>query len=168
MKKIVYVLLFIIILNNLSVTVSAQSLDGATATEDVETISLDDGYYIEVTLTVEDNRYTPYGISTFSAQSQTKSATKTYSIRNSSGTVLAQFKLHGSFSYVNGVSSTCTSATYSTNIYNSAWSFTYKSTTKSGNTANGSFTAVCKYNNEILTTVQKSISLKCDIYGNIS
>lgn len=50
MKKLVYILLVIIILNNLSTTVSAQSLDNITTFSDTTKINLDDGYYMETFL----------------------------------------------------------------------------------------------------------------------
>ena len=62
----------------------------------------------------------------------TKSGSKTYTMKNNSGKKLWSFTLNGSFSVNSGVSSSCTSSSYSSKIEDDAWSLKTASAVKSG------------------------------------
>lgn len=78
------------------------------------------------------------------------------------------YTLSASFSYVAGVSSTCTSASYSNSTYDSSWTFSDGSATESGNTAIGEG----KYVKHILfvtvNTYNIYLTISCDVNGNLS
>ena len=79
-----------------------------------------------------------------------------------------KYTLSASFSYVPGVSSSCTSASYSNSTYDSSWSFSDGSATKSGSSAYGKG----KYVKQILfvtvNTYNIDLSISCDVKGNLS
>lgn len=115
MKKFICLFLSFIILFSSSITTKAASyrlpftpISSNTTTED-----LGNGYYAETTIEYPE-------ISTLA--SNRKTGSKTYSIKNSNGTTVATFKLTASFTYSSS-SVSCTSASYSTSIKKSGWSF---------------------------------------------
>lgn len=122
------------------------------------TESLPNGYY--ATIYVE--------VSNVSARSSIITASKVYDITNSSNEVVASFKLTGTSTYPYNSSVKCTSATYSTKINDSKWSFSNCSASTSGNSAIGCFTAKNKIAGITISTIEKSIILSCDKNGNIS
>ena len=87
---------------------------------------------------------------------------------DSAGKVEWEYTLSAAFSYVSGSSSTCTSASYSKNIYDSSWSFSDGSATKSGNVATGKGKFVCKILFIPYKTYTIDLSITCDIYGKLS
>ena len=155
MKRIILTILSLILLFNISIPSNAQ----VPITSSFEVDYLGDGLYGITTYEIS-NDFSTYATST-------KTATKKYTIQNSDGENLAMFKLRATFSY-NGSSATCTSATYSTEIYDDNWSFTEASATKSGGTATGTFTAKCVKFFITVQKVEKTITLTCDKNGNIS
>lgn len=157
MKKIVTLLLIITLLSS-SITVFGETNSNILSTE---IIYLTDDLYFEIYLTEESSSSSTY------ATTQTKSASKTYNLKNSDGDVLAKFKLTATFSY-NGSASSCTSVSHSTTIYDDAWEFKSASSSKSGKVATGNFT-LKKYVLFICTqTVTDSITITCDANGNLS
>ena len=166
MKRLLTLLFSFCLLFSSTITTEAKSPDRFTSTY-VEYIS--DNLYAEVTLSVtpEDNNLPTYINSymysnTFTRTSTyQKTASKTYNIKNSSGTTLATYTLTGTFIY-NGSSSACTNASYSTSISNSNYSFTSKSARCSGNTAIGSFTLA-----SASQRISKTLTIKCTASGTI-
>lgn len=102
------------------------------------------------------------------AAAKTVSGGKDATYKDSDGNLEWKYTLSGTFSYVPGVSSTCTSATYKNNIYDDSWSFSDGSATKSGNKAIGKGTYVKKFLFITTKTCNVDISITCDTYGNLS
>lgn len=92
---------------------------------------------------------------------------KAYHHINSSGNRLWSATVVGSFTY-NGSTSSCTSASCSTTIYNGNWSEQSCSAYPSGNTATGNVTMIRKVLFIVLETVPVTITLTCDKNGNLS
>lgn len=85
---------------------------------------------------------------------------------DSDGKMEWKYTLTATFSYSYGVSSTCTSASYTQTIYDDKWSFSDGSAERSGNTAYGKGHYVKKW--LILSKdIDIDISLSCDINGNV-
>lgn len=115
------------------------------------------GLIIQTTVTVYN---TP--IQTRAVQST--SASKKVDIKNSTGKMLATFTLHGTFKY-DGKNATCTSASYSTSISDSTWSFTSARAWASANKAYGSYKLSCSANGQ---TVSDQVTITCSPTGKIS
>ena len=102
------------------------------------------------------------------ATTQTKTGSKDITATDSNGNVEWKYTLSATFSYVYGSSVSCTSSTYKNNIYDSSWTFSNGSATRSGNTAYGKG----HYTKKVLFVTTKNydvdISVSCDKYGNIS
>ena len=96
----------------------------------------------------------------------TRSIDATY--RDSDGDLEWKYTLTGTFSYTYGVSSTCTSATYSQNIYQGSWEFSDGAATASGNQAHGTGTYKQKLLFITIRTVNVNLLLTCDKYGVVS
>lgn len=154
MRKLISILLVTVLSISFSLPVSASEPLSAVQTE------------------VEDLGNGLYGITTIEVPSGNaralKNATKTYTLKTESGSVVASFKLTASFTYPTITGATCTSVSHSTTISDSKWSFSEKSSSKSGNTATGSFTANLKSFGITVQTISRTITLTCDKYGNIS
>ena len=88
--------------------------------------------------------------------------TKTYSIKNSSGNILASYTLKASFEYT-GTSALCKSASYETSTPSSAWRFTNATASRSGATAYGAFTA-----KSLKDTISRELTLTCSADGKVS
>ena len=87
---------------------------------------------------------------------------------NPSGTVEWKYTLHATFSYTYGVSSTCTSAWYTQNIYSGNWEFSNGAATKSGNRASGTGVYEQKLLFIVIKTYNINLVLTCDKYGVVS
>lgn len=118
---------------------------------------LSDGSYFETIIIEEPNTRT----------SNTKSATKTVNYKNSKGSILWTVSVHGTFTYT-GSSSKCTLSTVSTNIYDSNWKITSKSSSKSGNKAIAKATTKLYQSGVAIQTVSKTVTLTCSANGNMS
>ena len=94
-------------------------------------------------------------------------AQKPYYHCNSSGTVLWTATVTGTFTY-NGSTSSCTNATYVTQINNTAWSEQSGSAYPSGNSAIADVVMMRKILFIVLETVPVTITLTCDKNGNLS
>lgn len=92
----------------------------------------------------------------------TTSGSKNCDHRDENGIVVWTLTVYGSYSY-NGVSATCTSASYGYTIHNSAWSRVSGSAARSGNTATAYGTFAKDGQNH-----SASVSLSCDANGNLS
>lgn len=121
----------------------------------------DNDIIIECTLNIGQTVNT--GIQPF-ATNQTKTASKTYSIKSSQGKIIGTYTLTGTFSY-NGTTSSCTNASCSTSIKDKTWKFTFKTAGKTGNKATGAFTIECSASGQ---TISDSLSITCSKNGDIS
>ncbi len=97
------------------------------------------------------------------SSNQTKTVSKTHTIKYKNSTIIGTYTLTGSFSY-NGKTSSCTSAVCSTTTSNKNWSFTSSIAKKSKNKALGSFTVKSSSNQ----TISQTLSLTCSKNGAIS
>lgn len=115
----------------------------------------EDGSYIVTELTEST-------ITTFAAK--TVSSSKSSHFYESDNSKAWTVTLNATFSYT-GSSATCTKATTSSTIYNSAWKVTSAVASKSGNKATGTFT-VKKYVLGIpVKTVNKTLTITCSNTG---
>lgn len=117
-----------------------------------EIIRYEDGSYLVVTLTVSMTRATG-----------TRSGIKTGDYYNSDGELCWDFSIHGAFTY-DGTTATATDASYSYNIYNSAWKLKSAEAYCSGNQA----IAEGKFNGGFLLNRSTSITLTCSPDGVLS
>lgn len=122
--------------------------------------------------TIEDLGNGFYGITALEIQTSntraTRTVSKTYTIKTASGSTAASFTLTATFRYPSGNSALCTYVSHDSSISDSQWNFNEKCSSKSGNTAQGNFTAKQKYSGITAQTISKSITLTCDRSGNIS
>ena len=102
------------------------------------------------------------------ATTQTLNKSKDVTYKDSDGNIEWKYTLSATFTYEYGVSATCTKASYTKTINDSAWSFSDGSATKSGNVATGKGTF--KYKVLFITTQTRNINitLTCDKYGNVT
>lgn len=124
-----------------------------------ETEYFENGDYLTTTIFVDSFTQT--------RATSTKSASKTTTYCNSSGTVVWTFTVTGKFSY-NGSTSSCTSASHSYDIKSSAWKVSSASSSKSGSTVSGTIVAKQYQLGVCLNTITRNQSLTCDKNGNLS
>ena len=161
MKKIFLFLLSITLLFSQVTTIEAACYS-FPKTNVVSSTSIEDlgnGYY-GIT-TIEYPEMSAYALGN-------KTGSKTYRIENANGTMVATFKLTASFTYSSSGTVTCNSASYSTNIQKSGWSFTKATASKSGKTAYGSFKVTYKIAGINLDTISSTVTLTCDSTGKLS
>lgn len=126
-----------------------------------EIIYLEDGGYIEISEV--------YNVkASVSRASHTKTGSKDVKYFDSNDELLWKYTLNATFTYEPGVSSTCTNASYSNNIYDNKWSFSNGATTKSGNTAYGAGLYIKKVLLIKVDEVEIDVSITCDSNGNLS
>ena len=125
-----------------------------TLTNDI--IYLDDGSYITIELTWSEAR-----------ASGTKTGSKTYTNRDSSGNENWKAVLKGTFTYT-GSSATCTAASCNVTISDSAYYVVSKSATKSGNAAVGELTMGRKFLGITVDKETINMRITCDANGNLS
>lgn len=169
MKRTFVIIFSFCLLFNSYLPVEAKNTDTLPVTS-TYTVYISDDLYAEVELCI-----TPENANTFSTHSYSKTtaatyastkqrtASKTYNIKNSSGTTIGSYTLTGTFQY-NGSSSACTNTSCSTSVSNSHYYFASKSASKSRNTATGSFTFVDTLFGIRLT---KTLTLTCSANGTI-
>lgn len=146
-----------IVLACMLVTLLPVSAAYASQTEEIEdVIYFENGDYIVVTLESVSAR-----------TSGTKTVSKTHTYRNSDGDALWAGKLTATFAYT-GTSATCTAASCSVTIYDSAWYSVSKTASKSGNTATANINMACKRLGVVVSRENCIIKLTCDRNGNIS
>lgn len=156
MKKIHQLILFA-----MAVLLFAASLPTsafATAAEPPQMQKLDDGSYVVITIEYDQAQD---GISYLTSKSIT-SGTKKYTYYDSANKLLWEFRVHGTFTY-NGVTATATGASYSYDVYDSAWSFVKGNATYSGATATA--TGTFKW---LLFSYDTPVSLTCSPDGVLS
>lgn len=127
-------------------------------TKKVEAIS-DDNYIIEEKVVILKDDY--------SKSTSTRTAKKTSTIKNSNGEKLWYVSVTGTFSY-NGKTSTCTKSTVDAGVYNSRWSISKKTSSKTGNKAIGTAYAKLRYTGGSTETVSKTVTLTCSANGSCS
>lgn len=116
---------------------------------------------ISPTYVIEEN-------SSARSSAQTVTGGKDVTCKDSDGNLEWKYTLSATFSYVPSISSTCTSAWYTKTIYDSHWSFSDGSATKSGNTAYGKGKFVKKVLFITGKTYDIDICMSCDKYGKLS
>ena len=153
MKRFRIVLCLVVCLLYLIPTV-AFSEDISAQEDDI--IYLDNGYYITIEVVESTER-----------ASGTKTGTKNYVFRSSSGNELWRASLRGTFTYT-GSSATCTASNCTTTITDTAWYEISKSASRSGASAIGDFTLGHKILGITIRKETVNISLICDANGNLS
>lgn len=131
-----------------------------------EVLYLDNGSYITITLITQD--VSTLSLASTNSASFTKTGNKVVSCNDKNGNLEWEYTLFAEFSVVEGISATCTSATYTQTIYANDWSFSNGNATKSGNTAYGVGTFKRKVLFITTNTSNIDISISCDVYGNLS
>lgn len=130
---------------------------GVNAVEqNVEIISFGDGSYLKIELKTYGSR---------SSGTVTGSRNSTY--YGTDGSVEWIATLTGKFSYT-GSTATCTSSTMNVSILESNWYTISKTANRSGNTATGSVTMGLKNAGLTVKKVPVSLSISCDVNGNLS
>lgn len=152
-KRISVIFLTLILSMSIPFSVFAQS----TITTNSKVEYFDDGSYLVTEFTET--------IAPFSSGSKSEGKTATY--YSSDDERQWSVTIWGTFTYT-GSSATCTNASTSYTVYNSAWKVKEATATKSGRTATGNF-LVKKYWLGIITkTVPMTVIMSCDNSGNIS
>ena len=124
--------------------------------QESDRIYLDNGYYITIEITESPER-----------ASGTKSGTKNYVFRSGSGSELWRASIRGTFTYT-GSSATCTAASCTITITDTAWYEISKNASRSGATAIGDFTTGHKILGVTVKKETVNIRLTCDANGNLS
>lgn len=166
MKKILSIILTsVIIISLFSFNISATTYDKLADNEIVISETTEyfaDGSSVTTTITQQ--------ISNISTAATTKTITgsKTRTLKDADENVLYKFKITGTFSVTEDVSSTCTAVSCSASDCNYGWELDSYTTSKSGNTAKA--TGVFKKKTLLITTqtVETPISLSCDTNGVLS
>lgn len=151
-RKFFIGLLLVMVLLSLC-TVPALAAETPEATTAI--VYYEDGSYMIVTLVV----YKPFA----ARAANTISASRTVSSYNADDELLWDFTVHGTFTY-DGTTATATDASYSYNIYNSAWELKSAEAYCSGNQA----IAEGKFNGGLLLNRSTSITLTCSPTGVLS
>lgn len=97
-----------------------------------------------------------------------KSADKVYTYRDAKGNEQYKITLHGKFRVNSGVSSTCTEATVKVEITNDDWKVISQSAWPSGSQAIASVTLKRYLLFIPVDTIEKTLTLTCDKYGNLT
>ena len=169
MKKVLTSLLTIICcITFATLPTYASNIIEKPVVSDVSTITcsseyLGDGLYLDTELI----EYVPESKISLMAASSSKSAAMSSKIHDSKGNILAEYTLSATFTY-NGSTSSCTSVSHSSSVNANGWSFTSAASSRSGNTASGSFTAVNKVLGITVQTINRSLSITCSADGTIS
>ena len=116
----------------------------------------------------EDGSYAIVEVTTTGARAaKSVNGSKQYTYCDSDGVAQWKAVLNGSFTYT-GSTATCTSSSCSITIYISDWYTISKNASKSGNTANGSFSIGRKVLGVTVETKDVTLKLSCDKNGNLS
>ena len=165
MKRIilsVFILPIALLTNVLSVhAVEEISFDAQTGSK-ASVVYFDDGSRLVISPVYESK-----DDSSIKTAANTVTKSREVYCEDSNGNLEWKYTLTATFSYNYGVSSTCTSSSYTQTIYDDKWSFSDGSATRSGNTAYGKGHYVKKEWFVVIKNVDIDISLSCDIYGNV-
>lgn len=166
MKKIIcFFVASLLLLFSMTIFINAVDETAPDCETSKEIIYLNDGRYLEISLTVTEKNDV---LRSTGSSSQTYAGDRTIVCKDENGNVEWEYILSAEFNVVEGVSSTCTNVSYTQNIYKSVWSFSDGGTSKSGNTAYGYGTFKRK---ALFITIEEQIidlTITCDIYGNLS
>ena len=121
----------------------------------VQTITFDDGTYIEIELVVSD------------VTRANRSGSKSYTCYNESDEAMWKATVTGSFTY-DGRYATCTSSSCSVTIYNSVWYTISKTAWTDENFAKATVEMGKKMLGVTVKQETHNLSLLCDRYGNLS
>lgn len=122
-------------------------------------------YFITIIETVSDSSSLASTTNTRESSTVTKSKTSIYYGNN--GDKLWSIKVTGSFTYGNG-SAKCNSVTPTGTSFVDDWKVSNISGSKSGASATASATGKQYYNNTVINTVNKSVTLTCSPAGIFS
>ena len=175
MKKMMILFLFCSIICFLTCStkkVEAINLDFLTSdvliSSQIE--EFNDGSYIIYEIYEEKINMQIYNLTSYSSNnSYTKIGKRNVTKYNANNNILWIYTLSATYSIVEGESVTCIDSEYSTNIYESFWSFSKGSTSYNENIAYGKGTFTYKILGLIPSqNVKIDIYLECDTYGNLS
>lgn len=121
---------------------------------------LNDGSYIETTITEEKTSYSARATTTINGS-------KKITHKSSNGEVLWTATLKGTFTYT-GSSSACTASSITYSVVNDNWKITSATASKSGNKATGDITAKHYLLGMPIKTVEKTVTLTCNSSGMLS
>lgn len=166
MKKYVLCILLMIttLLSSALPTYAAEPAQTTVQTADGSTVTyFEDGSFLTVSPVeaIEES-------ASARATAMTIYARRDATYTTSDGTVEWKYTLNGTFSYVYGVSATCTDASYTYVINDDSWSFSNGSATKSGNVARGKGTFKYKVLLITIQTQKVDLTLTCDVYGDVT
>ena len=152
MKRFLSVISVTILLFSLCIAPAAAAEISVPSTD---VIYFEDGSYLTTTLIIDNLSVarTTYGIS----------GHKNVHYSNASGDILWTLTVYGTFTY-NGTTATATSASYSHEVYSSAWSFKSGSAYCSDNQA----IAEGKFNGGFLLNRSATVTLTCSPTGVLS
>lgn len=151
MKKLIAIFTALTLMLNITIIseASASATEPCSPYGDTEIVDLGDGYTVEYEITEINPQ----------ARASSKTVEKTANFKRD-GVVVATIVLTASFSYT-GSSATCTSASSNYTMYH-GWTYSNRSTTKSGNTAKTS----ARISNVYYADVE--VTLTCSNTGVVS
>lgn len=152
MKKVISVLLVLFSL----MSILSPSVYATNEVDEVETLWLEDGSYIIVSIEKSPARV-----------ANTVSGGKTYTGYGNNGQLLWEADLKATFAYSGGWY-TCTTAKCDVTIYASNWYVVSNNTVRSSNNAYTHLTMGSKLLGITVTKESYTLKLTCDINGNLS
>ena len=148
----VFLLAFVLLIFSFS----PQSIFASSNAKTEITYNPDDSYVI-----------TTLNISYTAAYSTSKTASKTAVAYSPNGSKICTFTVTGTFEINSGSSVSCTSASYSKNIYDSTWNFISASTSRN-NSSSSKASAKGYFKNATGGSQTLTPTVYCDKNGNIS
>ena len=130
--------------------------DRVAAVVQQETINLPDGCVLEVQIFEQ-----------FSREANYKNGSKTLTYRNNNGTILWTATLSARF-YYDGATSDCVSASLTTHFNDSSYYEVSRSVTREDWTATADFTIGHRVLGVTVSTSSYTLTLSCDMNGNLS
>lgn len=155
MKKVLSILISLVICMSCFSVTSFAANDKCITVASVsgDTVYYSDGSYIVTTIVEEGN----------SAKSTTKNLTKYISYFNDNGIEQCRLTLNATFVIVTGTRVTCTSSTYTTQIFVKGWSIDSPSATRANYSTYATATASGIAKKKILGIINKNIPLSTTI-----
>lgn len=123
----------------------------------------DDFLYETVTVEYESNGLIDSPRSAY----KTKSGSKTTTCKSSSGQSLWSVTVNATFQY-NGSQALCAYSSVSTQIYDSSWKISDKSSSRSANSATAKATGRRYSDTTLIQTIEKSVTLSCSKTGTLT
>ena len=142
-----------------AVAISGNANENATATQTI--IYLEDGNYIVIT---------PYENSILTRSTvYYKSGGRIITFYDNDGNKMWQVDFDVTFKVTEGVSATCTAASFSAPIiYDDSWRYITNSVSKNGSSASGTITMKKYFLGLPIRTEKPTITVTCDKYGNLT